>query len=386
MSLLSDLTDLEEKEGTLSDNKVINFSYTESAYVNDDADGVEEYDYENEQNIPVADPEVIAMNETVCNKGLRSQASSLSRMAVNHFFGRVSYNLNKTVDVVNALLTAFKSFLGQADGIATLDSNGRIPYNQLPESAMEFMGTWNANTNTPTITQGVGVNGQFYVVSTAGTWNNIKFYANDRIIFDGNTSQWIRLEGNVLKVPVGFIYQQLYNPTDSAWETSPEVLYPNNVWTEITSAFASNPYLKIGSTTKGNGHNAQHSHDMQHKHRMEHSHSNSVTEEGEHQHTCYVWNPLGSGATGSSNTLSMCSASNNRGGNTLSGDSGWAGKHSHTVTIDSSAYTGSYYTGNSITTASANKSDTDRANTGNQGSGNYPEPNYSGVKIWKCVQ
>ena len=64
----------------------------------------------------------------------------------------------------------------------------------------------------------------------------------------------------------------------------------------------------------------------------------------------------------------------------------WSGMHNHTFTTGSSAYAGSYYTGNSITTASANKSDTDRAETDNQGSGTYPEPNYSGVKIWKCVQ
>lgn len=377
MSLLSDLTDLEEKEGTLTDNKVINFSYNQASYVNDDADGVEAYDFENDNNIPVGEARILALNETVCNKGLRSKASSLSRMAVNHFFGRVSYNLNKTVDVLNALLTALKSFLGQPYGFATLDSAGRIPYNQLPESAMEFMGTWNANTNTPEITQGVGLNGQFYVVSVAGTWNNIKFYANDRIIFDGNTSQWTRLEGNALKVPIGFIYPQLYNPTTEEWEASPEILYPANLWTEITSAFASYPYLKIGSMETGEGHNAEHYHGMQHKHRMEHTHSGTVNNSGHHQHGYLkpefnVQEIRGGGSSvwyGRTVTVTE-----------------WAGEHNHSFTTGSSAYTGSYYTGNSITTASANTSDTERTNTDNQGSGTYPEPNFSGCKIWKCVQ
>lgn len=83
---------------------------------------------------------------------------------------------------------------GQANGIASLDGNGRVPYTQLPESAMEFKGTWNASTNTPTLTSGVGDSGDFYVVSVGGTWNNIDFNVNDRIIFDGVTAHdWIRL-------------------------------------------------------------------------------------------------------------------------------------------------------------------------------------------------
>ena len=65
---------------------------------------------------------------------------------------------------------------------------GRVPYSQLPESAMEFKGPWNASTNTPTITQGVGTNGDFYIVSVAGTWNNIDFLEGDRILFDGTTN------------------------------------------------------------------------------------------------------------------------------------------------------------------------------------------------------
>ena len=373
MGLIDDLTELDEREGTLTDNKVINFSYNQASYVNDDADGVEEYDYNNDNNIPVGEASVLNLNETVCNKGFRTQASSLTRQALNHFFGRVSYNLNKTVDVLKSFLSSMKNYMGQPYGFATLDNTGRIPYNQLPESAMEFMGTWNANTNTPEITQGVGVNGQFYIVSVAGIWDSIQFYPNDRIIFDGSTNQWIRLEGNVLKVPVGFIYQQLYNPTLGAWEQSPETLYPANLWTDITSAFDSYPYFKVGTTVTGNGHNAEHLHAMNHKHRMEHTHS-GTTNGATANFDRTVW--------GKGSSLPWTTGT----GLGWSADLAQQSNHAHGFTTKASAYTGSYYTGNSITTASANASDTERTNTDNQGSGTYPEPNYCGMKIWKCIQ
>lgn len=73
---------------------------------------------------------------------------------------------------------------------------GRVPYSQLPESAIEFKGSWNASTNTPTLTQGVGTNGDCYIVSVGGTWNNIEFHEGDRILFDGVTTHtWIKLTG-----------------------------------------------------------------------------------------------------------------------------------------------------------------------------------------------
>lgn len=103
-----------------------------------------------------------------------------------------------TVDNSTVLTEADK---GVSNGVATLDATGRVPYSQLPESAMEYKGTWDASTNTPTLADGTGTNGDFYIVSVAGTVNlgtvanprNVTFYVNDRIIYDGATSQWERL-------------------------------------------------------------------------------------------------------------------------------------------------------------------------------------------------
>lgn len=82
---------------------------------------------------------------------------------------------------------------GVANGIATLDENGRLPYSQLPESAMELKGLWDASTNTPTLVQGVGTNGDFYIVSVGGTQFGESFNVNDRIVFVSDDNTWHRL-------------------------------------------------------------------------------------------------------------------------------------------------------------------------------------------------
>lgn len=64
--------------------------------------------------------------------------------------------------------------------------------------ALNYKGTWNASTNTPTLASGVGTKGDYYVVSVAGstaldgisTW-----YVGDWVAFNGTA--WQRLEGGV---------------------------------------------------------------------------------------------------------------------------------------------------------------------------------------------
>ena len=87
----------------LQNNKVSNFAYTDDAYTNDVVDGVAVYDYEQEQNVPTIETNELA--QRVKDKGIRSQAASLPRNAINHFFGRVSYNLNKVIDTLTTLLS-----------------------------------------------------------------------------------------------------------------------------------------------------------------------------------------------------------------------------------------------------------------------------------------
>lgn len=130
-TLLEDLTDIEEKAQGLVENKVANFAYTQEAYNTDDVAGVSEYNVENNQNIPVADAETLDVNPTVLNKGYRSQASSITRMLMNHFLGRISYNLNKSIDIFKKGFLGIKNALGKPNGIATLNEEGYLSNEQI---------------------------------------------------------------------------------------------------------------------------------------------------------------------------------------------------------------------------------------------------------------
>ena len=88
-----------------------------------------------------------------------------------------SSNINVTggsmsgVTISDYVATAQK---GVANGVATLDGSGTVPISQLPAAvigALSYQGTWNASTNTPTLTSSVGTKGYYYVVNVAGSTN-----------------------------------------------------------------------------------------------------------------------------------------------------------------------------------------------------------------------
>jgi hypothetical protein len=73
---------------------------------------------------------------------------------------------------ITGLGTASTKDAGVASGVATLDSAGKVPVSQIPALGdLNYQGTWNATTNTPTLTSSVGTKGYYYVVSVAGTTN-----------------------------------------------------------------------------------------------------------------------------------------------------------------------------------------------------------------------
>ena len=75
------------------------------------------------------------------------------------------------VTISDYVATATK---GVANGVASLDGSGTVPVSQLPAAvlgALSYQGTWNATTNTPTLTSSTGTKGYYYVVSVAGTTN-----------------------------------------------------------------------------------------------------------------------------------------------------------------------------------------------------------------------
>jgi hypothetical protein len=86
---------------------------------------------------------------------------------------------------------------GVALGVATLDAGGTVPLSQIPASiqgGVSYQGSWNASTNTPTLTSSVGSKGYYYVVSTAGSTNLngiTDWLVGDWAIFNGSVWQKI---------------------------------------------------------------------------------------------------------------------------------------------------------------------------------------------------
>jgi len=89
--------------------------------------------------------------------------------------------------------------INAANGVPQLDGSAKIPLSLLPAAvagAMSYQGTWNANTNSPTLVSGTGTKGYFYKVSVAGSttidtisqWN-----VGDLIAFNGTT--WDKIDG-----------------------------------------------------------------------------------------------------------------------------------------------------------------------------------------------
>ncbi len=86
---------------------------------------------------------------------------------------------------------------GAASGYAPLDASQKVPTANLPDSlvgAVTYQGTWNANTNQPTLpaSPGASTQGDYYVVSTPGTFETIDYTIGDWIISNG--SAWEKVD------------------------------------------------------------------------------------------------------------------------------------------------------------------------------------------------
>ena len=94
---------------------------------------------------------------------------------------------------VSGLGTASTKDAGVALGVATLDAGGKVPQSQIPLMGdLNYQGTWNASTNTPTLTSSVGTKGYYYVVDVSGNTNLngiTDWVIGDWAIFNGSIWQ-----------------------------------------------------------------------------------------------------------------------------------------------------------------------------------------------------
>ena len=82
-----------------------------------------------------------------------------------------------------------KTLAGTPGGLATLDGDGKILITQLPTNTTIFRGNWDASTGTYPAYTGI-TPGDWYLVSVAGTIDNVKYAVNDRIMWSGTA--WVK--------------------------------------------------------------------------------------------------------------------------------------------------------------------------------------------------
>lgn len=101
-------------------------------------------------------------------------------------------NARATSDSLTAYQT--RSEKGAANGYASLDGNAKVPTSQLPEEIlgnMAYKGTWNASTNSPSITVANSSNrGWYYIVTVAGTSIPSGLNPTTSASIMGGTNQW----------------------------------------------------------------------------------------------------------------------------------------------------------------------------------------------------
>ena len=138
----------------------------------------------------------IALANTAVTTGTYGTASRTITQTVDQQ-GRLTNIFDQPIEIaytaVTGLGTAATKDAGVALGVATLDAGGKVPASQIPlQGDLNYQGTWNATTNSPTLTSSVGTKGYYYVVDVAGTTNLngiTDWQIGDWAIFNGSVWQ-----------------------------------------------------------------------------------------------------------------------------------------------------------------------------------------------------
>ena len=88
----------------LDENRVVNFAYTQGAFDNNITEWGGVYNYNNPNNIQDT-PELDPDTQT---SGFGEKSGVPPRAFANHYFGRISYNLNKMVQSIRQLISSMK--------------------------------------------------------------------------------------------------------------------------------------------------------------------------------------------------------------------------------------------------------------------------------------
>lgn len=123
--------------------------------------------------------------------------SAVSIIAGVGLDGGGNITASRTIDLDIPSLPSLSATPATDDTFAVYDQNvgahRKVTYGELIDGVIggvEYISTWNANTNTPTLESSTGTKGHYYVVSTAGSTNIdgiTDWKVSDWIIFNGTT-------------------------------------------------------------------------------------------------------------------------------------------------------------------------------------------------------
>ena len=103
---------------------------------------------------------------------------------------RSTHTGTQTLSTISNAGTAAARNAGTPNGVAELDSNGKVPLTQINDSILgqvEYKGLWNPATNTPTLGTTPAEKGIYYICSAAGSRFGLTFETGDWIISNGAT-------------------------------------------------------------------------------------------------------------------------------------------------------------------------------------------------------
>jgi hypothetical protein len=136
------------------------------------------------------DAQITAAAPTATQVSYNNTTSGLTGTNVQTAIDQLDSRLDATEIVANGAIPLTQK--GAINGVASLDSGGKVPIAQLPNSILEYVGTYNASTNTPSLSDYADATaaathvGDVYKVSVAGTRNfgsgAITFVAGDYAI------------------------------------------------------------------------------------------------------------------------------------------------------------------------------------------------------------
>jgi hypothetical protein len=131
---------------------------------------------------------------------IASTAGGVSNVATGTGLTGGPITTTGTISLANTAVTA--GTYGTSIGIPqiTVDAQGRITAaTVIATTSNSYQGTWNASTNSPTLTSSVGTLGYYYVVSTAGSTNlnGISTWAvGDWAVYNGSAWQKVAASGS----------------------------------------------------------------------------------------------------------------------------------------------------------------------------------------------